>query len=510
MNTKARLLQLFILASTLMLAACSRGPEANRLQQDLQSRVDGSLGKGLLQIQAFRRYGSQPLADRPSDGSARIAVYYRAELALLREHRFSDWSGKNISALHKVLGSAVKGVRGIADSGNQTGDTLVAHGLSVYAQEDDGWSLQPFQDSASQAAPGDTQAAGVVAEIDSDIRLGTDATVLWQRDISRQLTRLSRSFNHDKNTVASENLRAEIQAVLTRATLKQLKSDAQPVLLSGAPAGNYHALAKGVANPNPAGDQGNEIRLVPSSGAIENIGLLRDELASFALTQSDLAASSFQGTGVFAGQPNAHIRALAALYPEPVQIVVRKDSHISRLADLDAKRVNIGADGTGTQVNAKQILAVAGVDSSGFSNMEISLAVDELMAGRLDALFVTGAMPSRYLRPLDNQATLIPLEPAVIETLSEQHGYVPYQIEPLSYPGVEHSIPTLAVTAVLVADERATDAQVTRVLEKLFDKHADISGFGDRGSSLEAERALDGIAIPLHSAAARYFSENEH
>ena len=193
-----------------------------------------------------------------------------------------------------------------------------------------------------------------------------------------------------------------------------------------------------------------------------------------------------------------------------MQIVVRNDSGISALADLAAKRVNIGADGTGTQVNAKQILTLANVSYRDFSSMDVATSVSELMAGRLDALFVTGALPSRYLRGVGEQIKLLALDEAIINQLVKQHGYVSFQIKPEAYPGVNHAINTLAVTAVLVADERASSTQVTALLKGLFDTSAQHTEFGDRASSLDPDRALDGIAIPLHRAAAEYFKKADH
>ena len=114
-----------LLATVLILVGCSRGPAPDRLQQDLQIRIDDIFGRGLLQINSFRRYGSQPLSSGAKSGVEQVAIYFKAELELLRPHRFSDWSDKSVGALHQVLGSAVKGVEGVEAIGNQAGDILV-------------------------------------------------------------------------------------------------------------------------------------------------------------------------------------------------------------------------------------------------------------------------------------------------------------------------------------------------------------------------------------------------
>ena len=502
---KTKLIFLLLFSGLLLSSGCSRGPAVDQLQHDLQSRIDGAFGAGLFQVDSFRRYGSQPLSSDASDGREQIAVYFKTELRLLRPHHFSEWSSQNIGSLHRALGSAIRGVDGLEVSGNKTGDVLLAHGLSVYAADNSEWVAVAFR---GETHSGDYLAdtAGVVAEIDTKSEFGQDPQALWQHEIKRQIQQLTTDLAGNPNTAEGATLRSELQSVLTRIRLKQLKSGSQPVLLSGSTAGNYHALARGIAEVSPS-SKSEEMHIVSTSGAIENIELIHRRLATFALTQSDLAAASYAGSGIFTGQASSHLRALAALYPEPVQIVVRKDAGITTLSDLAGRRVNIGSDGTGTQANALQILNLAGIDSSGFTRMDVATGVSELTADSLDAIFITGALPSRYLRGVDNQVELLALEEGIIKQLVEHHGYINYQIQAGVYPGVDKAIATAAVTAVLVADERASKGQVIAVLNGLFEDFELQSEYGGAMAGLDVNRALEGIAIPLHSAAAEFFDE---
>ncbi|MGB0496372.1 MAG: TAXI family TRAP transporter solute-binding subunit, partial [Kangiellaceae bacterium] len=184
------------------------------------------------------------------------------------------------------------------------------------------------------------------------------------------------------------------------------------------------------------------------------------------------------------------------------------NSSIKRIADLNAKRVNLGASGTGTQANAKQILDIAGVSYENFSTMDFASSVRELIAGNMDAIFITGALPSRYLQGVEEQVTLLAIDQNIIDELVSQHGYVNYQIQPQVYPSLKKSVSSVAVTALLVANQQVSDPQVTELLESLFNSSVELSNFGKIGASIDRERALDGIAIPLHPAASKFFKEN--
>ena len=86
----------------------------------------------------------------------------------------------------------------------------------------------------------------------------------------------------------------------------------------------------------------------PSAGSVGNIAGLRDGTLDLALVQSDTQAEALAGTGAFAAAgPFAELRAVMALYPEPLTIVARADAGIAGVEDLAGKRVALGAGARG-------------------------------------------------------------------------------------------------------------------------------------------------------------------
>jgi len=104
---------------------------------------------------------------------------------------------------------------------------------------------------------------------------------------------------------------------------------------------------------------------VSSTGAsVENVGSLGNGDADFALIQNDVAFFAANGTGLeaFEGAPIENLRGVATLYPETIHVIVNPDSDISSIADMEGMAINTGDLGSGTQVNALQILeSVAGL-----------------------------------------------------------------------------------------------------------------------------------------------------
>ncbi len=93
-----------------------------------------------------------------------------------------------------------------------------------------------------------------------------------------------------------------------------------------------------------------------TAGSNANIRLLSDDYIEIGIAQADLIADAYK--------TNEDLRAIAGLYTETCQLVVRADSDIQTLDDLSGHTVSIGAEESGTERNAKQILEFAGMPSS--------------------------------------------------------------------------------------------------------------------------------------------------
>ncbi len=80
---------------------------------------------------------------------------------------------------------------------------------------------------------------------------------------------------------------------------------------------------------------------------------------AFAL--ADSAADAVEGKASFEGKPQ-DIAALARIYSNYTQVVVRADSGINSVADMKGKSISTGSPKSGTEVIANRLLDAAGLD----------------------------------------------------------------------------------------------------------------------------------------------------
>lgn len=107
---------------------------------------------------------------------------------------------------------------------------------------------------------------------------------------------------------------------------------------------------------------------------------------------------AYDQTGIFADEEESRgFGAVAALYTEICQVVVRADSDIQSIEDLHGRTVSIGAEESGSEQNARQILSAYGLNDKMVSmvNLNYEDAAAQLKAGRVDAIFMTVARPAR-------------------------------------------------------------------------------------------------------------------
>lgn len=251
-----------------------------------------------------------------------------------------------------------------------------------------------------------------------------------------------------------------------------------------------------------------------SRGSVDNVeGILSGRFQS-GFVQSDVAFSAFTGTGQFSGQPPVEtLRAITALYPEHIQIVARRDAGIGSVPELRGRRVSLDERGSGSYVNAVQILEAFGLSEDDLDArfLKSAPAADAMIAGELDAFFVTSGYPTNAITELASRVpvSLVPIDGEEAKAILGAFQFYSQDVIPEGvYPGVE-AVTTLAVGAQWVTSAEMEEELVYGITRSIWlpttRRLLDVGHA--KGAMVTLETALDGIAIPLHPGAERYYRE---
>jgi TRAP transporter TAXI family solute receptor len=253
---------------------------------------------------------------------------------------------------------------------------------------------------------------------------------------------------------------------------------------------------------------------VQSTGAsVENVGSLAQGDADFALIQNDVAAFAYNGTGIDAFEGNAveSLRGVATLYPETIHVVTRAETDIETLEDLEGATINTGDLGSGTQVNALQILEAVGITTDDFEeqNASFSQAADQLRDGDIDAAFVVGGWPLGAIEELATTADIriVEIGGDTQETvLGTQPWFAADEIPAGTYNGVDEAVPTVSVQAMIATTEGVADETVEAITSAIFENVDELTIKAD---FISEDTAYDGMSIPVHPGAEAVLGEFE-
>ena len=271
----------------------------------------------------------------------------------------------------------------------------------------------------------------------------------------------------------------------------------QVVLATGADGGAYQSYGEKLKAYLET--QGVDVELRATAGAVENIGLLQAD--------SDVDIAFVQG-GLVAETAPQGIVALGSLYLEPVWVFVRSDIEIESVADLLGKRLSVGAEGSGTRVVIRRILAANDIDAD--SAVLLDVTADALpgafAASEIDAAFLIGGAESEIV------AGLVALENVMLLGLRRADAYsrrAPYLTKVVLPEGVldlrtnkpAAEIETVALTAMLAVRDDIHPAVADLLMmasNDVFDDHTILSDAGEFPSPKN-------IDLPLSAEAKRFY-----
>jgi TRAP transporter TAXI family solute receptor len=321
-------------------------------------------------------------------------------------------------------------------------------------------------------------------------------------------------------------------AVITAGILATGSASAQDMqsfrIGTGGTAGTYFPIggliARAISNPpgsracekgSSCGVPGLVATAVASNGSVANINAIADGTLESGLSQSDVAYWAHTGTGVFKQQGAVEeLRTIANLYPESIHLVARADSGIETVADLRAKNVSLDEPGSGTLVDARIILDGYGITEEDLEPeyLKPNQAAELMRDGTMDAFFFVGGYPAGAITELATRLDikLVPISgPKAKGILEEYEFFADHTIPGGTYEGIDSDVRTLSVGAQWVTSSEQPEELIYGITKALWDENTRklLDSGHTKGKSITLETALEGVGVPLHPGAERFYRE---
>jgi len=282
-------------------------------------------------------------------------------------------------------------------------------------------------------------------------------------------------------------------------------------LATGGTSGTYYAFGGVVGQ---ALSEATDIAFdVQSTGASKaNIGLVADGEVDMAIVQNDVMDYAYNGTDLFAGEKTDAFSSMAACYAEVCQIIADPSAGIESVADLEGKRVSVGDAGSGVEFNASQILGAYGItfDEIQKQNLSFGDSANAMKDGKIDAFFCTAGAPTTAVMELaaTNDIVVLNVDGAEADKLIADYPfYTSYTIPASTYDGMTEDATTVAVKATFIVSNDLSEDVVYDLTKALFENKEAISTGHAKGAELDTTYAVEGVSVPFHPGAEKYFKE---
>ena len=292
------------------------------------------------------------------------------------------------------------------------------------------------------------------------------------------------------------------------------KSDGKKFIniATGGTAGTYYPMGVAMAEILNKSIPGMNASAQSTGASVANINMLRDGSVDLAIVQNDLAYYASNGTEMFKDKKTANLRGIATLYPETCQIVTLQESGIETIADFRGRRIAVGAAGSGTEANARQIMEAYGVTYADISAQYLSFgeAVNALKGGNVEVAFVTAGYPTAAIQDIASQhkVRLIPVEPSKADLLAAKYPfYTKTKIPANTYAGFDQEVPAVAVMAMLVTTDKMGDDLGGEVAKTIFSNLDRLQSAHSVGKLITKEGAMSGMPVKMNGGAEKFFKK---
>lgn len=282
-------------------------------------------------------------------------------------------------------------------------------------------------------------------------------------------------------------------------------------ILTGGTSGVYYPL--GVALGKVYGEKipGARTQVQSTKASVENLNLLQKGKGELAFALGDSVKSAWDGDAeVGFPQKLDKLRGVAAVYPNVIQIVAAQASGVKTFADLKGKSLSVGAPKSGTEVNARRVFETLGMSYKDLGKTEylpFGESIELIKNRQLDATLQSAGLGVSSIRDLASSLpiTMVSIPADVATKLGAP--FVATTIPANTYTGQTTDVPTLAVMNFLVTHAGVPEETVYQMTKQMFEALPQLVAAHKAATSIQLKTANDGMPVPLHPGAARYYKE---
>jgi len=326
--------------------------------------------------------------------------------------------------------------------------------------------------------------------------------------------------------MSTRRMLAAASIALTTALISQPMALAQEersyILTTATTGGTYYPVGVALATLTKVKLQNKhkiDMSAISSAGSGENVKLLRENQAQFAILQGLFGHWGWTGTGkVAADGPQKNLRSISMLWQNVEQMVMATElaetGTIDDLKALAGQPFSIGKKNSGTEGSGQTILGNLGIDYEGFQlvHQGYTPTAEGLQNGTILGANMTGGPPTsavtQAFAAMGDQLTVLEFTD---EQMARANGdgslWTRFVIPAGTYPGVDKDINTIAQPNFLAVNADVDEEAVYLITQTIYENLPFLNNIHAATKAMALDKAISGLPAPLHPGAAKYYQE---
>ncbi|MGF1814619.1 TAXI family TRAP transporter solute-binding subunit [Vibrio splendidus] len=300
------------------------------------------------------------------------------------------------------------------------------------------------------------------------------------------------------------------------------EEDRSYILATASTGGTYYPVGVALATLSKvklAPKQHFSLAAISSAGSGENVKLLNENEAQFAILQGLYGAWAWQGLGPYEKSGRqTQLRSVSMLWQNVEHFIVRSDlaktGTVSDLENLNGKKFSIGKKNSGTENSGRQIMQGLSVDPEQFklAFMGYGGSASALQNGTIDGMNTPAGVPvgavTQAFAALGEDIQILSFTDAQIKQANGDYNiWTKYEIPANTYPGVDKPITTIAQPNFLAVREDISEEDVYQLTKAIYENLPFLQGIHKATKAMALEKGIADLPVPLHPGAARYYKE---
>lgn len=312
-----------------------------------------------------------------------------------------------------------------------------------------------------------------------------------------------------------------ITALALASCSDELAGNRPYILTTATTGGAYYPIGVAIATITKsqlANEYGISLSAISSAGSLENIKLLRDNQAQFALLQGPFAAWGWNGEGPIS-RPQTNLRSVSAVWHNVEHFVLLSNlvqsGTMQDFRNLNGERFVLGARNSGAEQTGRYIFDALGIDYESrisLAYMGYGGAANAIQDRNIVGMNVPAGAPvsaiTQAFAQMGNEISLLNFTQEDLDAINRRYDLWDwYDFPPGTYPNQDELVRSISSPNVLATNADVPEDVVYHITRTIWENLAALQDIHGATRDMVFERAVRGLGAPLHPGAIRYYRE---